>query len=121
VTAYLNRDFFLKEHEAKFQDVEVDGGTVRIRRLSTAEKGAYEASLRAKDGSLLPDKLKTFRERLMVASCVDAEGNPLFTSNDIPKLSKLPVSISDTVVDAIQILSCFKDDEMEEMENLAGN
>jgi hypothetical protein len=121
VTAYLNRDHFFQKRDRRFEDVDTEIGTVRIRALTTGERARYEASLRSADGNIHPERFKQFRERILVACCVNEEGKPLFTVEDIPALQEVPSAVTAKIHTAAWKLSGFTADDVAELEELAGN
>jgi hypothetical protein len=118
----LSRDDFFKKRERTYKDVDVPelGGTVRVRSMTAGERARLEASRIDKEGSLIPNRVRTFRERLAVATVVDETNGLMFTEADIDRLSELPGSALDKIADAAMELAGMKEVE-KRMEDLAGN
>lgn len=114
----LSREQIIGADDRKTQDVEVPewGGTVRVRALSGAERDSYEAGivqLRA-DGTKQVN-LKNLRGRLVSLSCVDEDGNRIFTDEDATALGDRSASALERVFDVARKLSGLSEDDVEEL------
>ena len=69
------------------------GGSVFVRVMSAAERDQFGAD--SVDG---PDSQAT--ARLVQRAACDADGNPLFTPADVPRLSELPATWLDPIAQA---------------------
>ena len=92
----ISRETFLQFKPATQQVTIPDQGTVTVRELRASEM--LEFHKRNSSGN---DAVGY----LVATAAEDATGNPLFTSADIPALSKLPNSKSDPIVAAALALS----------------
>jgi hypothetical protein len=121
----LSRDVFLQKRERKFETVQIPelGGSVRIKALTSGEQARYEASLRDRNAEFIPGRMMQNRERLIVAACVDEEGQPLFKESDVVHLHEnLPCGVASKLCAAIRKVSGMDEDEKREtLEELAGN
>ena len=90
----LSRDAILALKGGRYEDVKGLGGTVRVAAVSAGARDAFELSLQD-----MPEKerRKDFRARLLVMSCIDEDGKPLFGPDDIPALSALEAAAVDPV------------------------
>ena len=114
----LSREQIIRAADRKTEDVDVPewGGTVRVRALSGVERDAYEAGivqLRG-DGSKVVN-LKNLRGRLVSLSCVDEEGNRIFTDEDAIALGDKSASALERVFDVARRLSGLSEDDVEEL------
>ena len=95
-----------------------DGMSVRVVGFTARERAQFETSLQGPKGKPSRSKIQQIRERLIVATCRDDEGNPLFTSDDIDALSQVSVTIVARLADAAQRVCGMGDSDVED---LAGN
>jgi hypothetical protein len=117
----MKRDDFFRKRERVIKDVDIGlGGTVRVRSMTAGERARLEASRLDKEGNLIPNRVRTFRERLAVATVVDEEGELMFTEGDIERLSELPAESLDKLADAAMELAGMKESSRR-LEDLAGN
>ncbi|MCL2710276.1 MAG: hypothetical protein FWE95_05295 [Planctomycetaceae bacterium] len=142
LTIYIAMTLLTREaitRKSKFEMIEVDVSewgdidpetgenertTVFVRELSAREKGEFDSSRLTKKGKPDIDRMnensKTFRERMAIATCCDADGNPIFQKDDIALLSQQPVKILDRILAAAIKINrlgedYFEDDEAEEV------
>ncbi len=116
----LNREQFLELAEVprKTAVVPTSRGDVIVRSLTASELALHEASFYDKEGKKIPKHLVTMRERWVVASVVDENGNKLLTLDDLPKIGKFPSADVDAIVDKARELST---NAQRPVEDLAGN
>lgn len=114
----LTKDAILGSDDRPTVDVEVPewGGTVRVRALSGKERDAYEVALAGvrSDGSRRPN-LVNVRARLIAMSCVDENGDRLFTDSDVEALGAKSATAMTRVFVAAQRLSGLSDEDVEEL------
>lgn len=73
-----------------YADVAIEGfGKFRLRDLTAEEAAAYSADRITKQGEIRRGGLITANARIIVLCCVDAEGNLIFSRDDIPRLQEL--------------------------------
>jgi hypothetical protein len=87
--ALLSKTEILSADDRKFEDVPVPewGGTVRVAVMSGAQRDVFEGMmLETKDRGAA--KFENFRARMAVACLVNENFDPVFTLEDIEKLSK---------------------------------
>lgn len=115
---YLTRADILGADDRPTKDVEVPewGGTVKVRALSGAERDAWEASIvqLGPGGSQRVD-LENMRARLVALSCVDEEGNRIFTEEDAVLLGQKSAAALERVWVEAQSLSGLTDADIEEL------
>lgn len=106
--ATLNRaDIIGKQLKTQSVAVPEWGGDVVVREISAGERAAFEAWCGSrKDEAGGFDGL---RERIVVLSCIDEFGAPLFTQDDIPALRDLSGSALGRLADAALDLSGMSD------------
>ena len=72
----------------KFVDHDVNGfGRFRLRQLSASEVVHLE------DATGSEESKRSALARLIVAHCVDSEGNVIFSETDMPRIMDLPASV----------------------------
>jgi hypothetical protein len=107
----VTRDqFFADAPRIRTEDVDVPGiGVVRVRTVSAGERCRLEFSSQGKgrDG---------YRARLVVASAVDQDGKPLFTYEDVDRISAMPAYVVDPIVEAVARLNAFSAADVKELE-----
>ena len=114
----LSRESILGADDRKTEDVAVPewGGTVRVRALSGTERDAYEAGIvQLRGDGTKTVNLKNLRGRLVALSCVDDEGNRLFTDEDAIALGDRSASALERVFDVARKLSGLSEDDVEEL------
>ena len=109
----LDRDAILALKGGRYEDVNALGGTVRVAAVSAGARDAFELSLQD-----IPEKerRKDFRARLVVMSCIDEAGKPLFTVDDIPALSALDAAAIDPVVEVAMRINGLSQRDRDELE-----
>ena len=109
----LSRDAILALKGGRYADVNALGGTVRVAAVSAGARDAFELSLQD-----IPEKerRKDFRARLVVMSCIDEAGKPLFTVDDIPALSALDAAAIDPVVEVAMRINGLSQRDRDELE-----
>lgn len=87
-------------------------GTLWFRYQTNAERvQKYDLWLWDADGKERKGRKKILREHCIVATCVDKDGNDVFTDEDIPALQELPaVEITELVDIASTCLGLNSDD-----------
>lgn len=110
--AVLDRDAFFAAAPAPLtEDVRVPWGSglVRVRQVTAGERDRWEAGVYGKDKGQI-------RASLVVASCVDAGGTPLFTPADLPRLASLPAYAIEPIVDAASRLNAIRPEDVDALE-----
>lgn len=98
----LNRDEILAANDVEIHEVEVPewGGSVLVRPLT------------AGDASKLGDEATT--AVLVALSCVDEDGETLFTEDDIPALEKKSLAALKRVVEVVVEINGLTDEALQE-------
>ena len=91
---------------------------VRVVGFTARERADFETSLQGPKGRPSKSKIAQIRERLVIATCRDDAGNPLFTEADIDALSNVSVTVISRLADAAQRVCGMADSDVGE---LAGN
>lgn len=118
---YLGKDQILQANDEAFEDVPVPewGGVVRVKRLSAAEKDAFEASLTTieqKGGSVVQrPNMVNVRAKLAVRCIVDESGKPIFSDADISELGRKSGAALDRVVAAAKRLNRMTEADLQEL------
>lgn len=115
---FLSREILLAPTGPRFVEVDIPelGGKVRVKSMTAAERGRFEAYFQnSGTGKNRAERLAKARERLVISSVVDENGNLLFTPADGEALSKQDVTILERICRASQELSLIEDSDLEEL------
>ncbi len=98
--SFVSRDsLFGKPLERRFADSEVAGfGKFRIRSITAGEQNKLNRKNYSNRGTVLPDKLLQANARFLVACVVDADGNQIFSEQDVPQILELDAKIIENVI-----------------------
>jgi hypothetical protein len=96
-----------------FRDADLAGQTLYVRSMSAAERGRFESQFLS-DKTRRTDVARTaeVRQRLMIATCCDENGQLLFHDNDLEALGNLDAAIAELLADAAQKLNSFADSDV---------
>ena len=122
--ALLTLDQIKAADDRKTEVVEVPewGGSVIVRAMSGAERDKWEESIFDMKGKKMIRKFDNFRAKLVVKSCVDEDGNLIFTEKDLGWLGSKSAAALDKVASVAQRLSAITKEDVEELEkNLEGD
>lgn len=97
---------------AKRQYIVVDG--CRVQSLTDLELVDLRVKWGKEDASF-----GVVRADLLAASVVDAEGNRIFSEDDIPKICELPAGFVDKIYRACREINNLDDDEEAQIEETA--
>jgi hypothetical protein len=111
--AMLTKDDVLNSDDLKRELIEVPewGGDVLIKTISGTDKDRYEMSIIDAKGGLKPN----IRAKLLIASCINEDGSPMFTERDIVKLGQKSAIALDRVFSAAQKLNAVNEADVEEL------
>jgi len=114
----LSKADMLQPRSRRIVEVDVPewGGVVRVQELTTSERSKFETSLQGKKGKSDPSRTVTVRERLIVLSVVDEQGQRVFSDEDIPALSEQPIKAIERIFNTIQDVSGFSNDDVADLE-----
>ena len=114
--AYLGRDAILKAAALKTEDVPVPewGGSVLVRELRGRERDEWEASLAVQRGKQMVPDTANMRAKLAARCIVDADGEPLFSQQDVAALGELSAAALERVWDVATRLSGLASASVEE-------
>lgn len=113
------REQILGTRREKVQSVTVGGdvGFAYVRRLTAAERDAFEMTRFTVEGSGRKSTqkidLSNDRGQLLCRALSDENGVRLFTDDDAQELGKLPADLADQLYDAAMLLSGLKKEEGE--------
>jgi len=91
------------------------GGSVRVRGLTGTERDKYEESLVDQRRQGVRVKLKFARARLVIMAAVDADGNALFSEEDIGWLTTKSARALNRVAEKARELSGMTEEDEEEL------
>jgi hypothetical protein len=101
--------FFQQSFGLDYEEVELSAGKVRVCALRAGEKDAFDiAHAKAKGNH--------FRARLIVATCRDESGAPVFDESDLPRLSAAPLLLVEPLVEAAIRVNRMSDKDAEALE-----
>lgn len=117
---FAGRDDFFQAARRRFKEVALPGGKhARIRSLTAAEWADIDArNVDTKRGGLSATGLRNSDLRLIVASVVDGEGNPVFTDTDLPRLGDIDAGVIVPLVREIKEHSGLRQDVEDALKNL---
>ena len=112
----LTRDSFLAAPDLPIKDIPVPemgaGATVRIRALTAAQRGEWEAYINAQDRK----DMAAARASLAALSLVDDDGAPMFALADVPALGAKSGAVLDRIYLAAAHLSGLLKADVEKIE-----
>ncbi|MBX7264921.1 hypothetical protein KIF24_01870 [Micromonospora sp. Llam7] len=113
----LTRDQILAIDDSSSEDVEVPewGGTVRVKGMTGAERDKFEAASIKGKGKNRDVNLANLRARLVAASVVDEDGQPLFKPYDVENLGRKSAAALGRVYDVAQRLAGLSDEDVDEL------
>jgi len=106
----------LDDLKSETLDVPEWGGSVGIRRMTGAERDAYEADIFETKGTTMTLKRENFRAKLVARCLVDEKGERMFTDGEIAALGKKSGSALDRLFNAAQRINGMTKDEREKIE-----
>lgn len=117
----LSRSDILSRKALTQEEVNVPewGGVVFVRELMANEADTFEMSIRPLETNQNGNKAdpaqmaRNFRAKIVVASCVDEQGNKLFTDADVTELGKMSRKALDRVATVAMRLSGYSAPEQE--------
>ena len=111
------RDKIFAADDRQIETVEVPewGCSVGVRVMGGAERDTfeYEATKRMTDDKLTDPR--GLRSRLLVATLVDEEGQPVFTSADIPAIEQKAAPVISRLCEVAQRVNGLSDEDVEEL------
>lgn len=113
----LTREQILKADDSQERLVEVPewGGAVKVRGMTGRERDRFEESCVEGKGKNARVNLKNLRAKLVALSCVDDEGNRIFTERDVEELSAKSASALNRIFRVAQELSGITDEDVDEL------
>ena len=88
---YMSAADLFKPMKRNFKDVCIEGfGKFRLRDLNAAEAAEFGAERFTKTGDVNRSSMITANARIIVLCCVDEEGNPVFSRDDVHRIQELP-------------------------------
>ncbi len=113
----LSRDAILSSNDLTFEEVDVPewGGMVRVRTLTGEERDALESSMVERHGRKVDVNLSNLRARLVSLSCVDANGDRLFSDLDIEALGQKSAAALERVFAVARKLSGLSEQDVDEL------
>jgi len=108
----LSKSAILGASDLKHEDVNVPawGGTVRVRAMNGLERDEFRAAITSEG----PVPIGQFSAALLVACIVDADGNRLFTADDMAALQKKSAKSLDGPANVAMRLNGLGGDAVEE-------
>lgn len=114
---YLTREAILDAEDRRYEDVECPewGGTVRIRSISGRQRDEYEQSLIQQNGRDRQMNLRNARAKLIVLCAIGEDDRPLFSADDLRRLSAKSAKPLDRLFTACQKLAGLSDDDVKSL------
>ncbi len=113
----LSREQLLKPAAVPVEVVTVPefDGTVSIKGMTARQRSKFEEQFTTAAGNPNRKRRAQMRERLIVACCVDDDGQPLFTEEDVPAIGDMPAVVIEPLVDACQRVVGFTSADVESL------
>jgi hypothetical protein len=113
----IDRAAFLENTAIPREDVPVpelgEGAVVPVWGMTAGERTKFEQSMLGKDGKQNKAKLAEIRQLLVVATCRNDDGSPLFTAEDVAAIGQKRADIIERIVNVAQRLSGFSGADLE--------
>lgn len=115
--AILTKAQILAADDIKTEPVPVPewGGDVLVRGLSGAQRDDYEQSVMVGRGANKEVNLRNARAKLVVRSVVDADGELLFSEQDVAALGKKSAAALQRVFEVATRLSGLSKEDLDEL------
>ena len=115
--ALLTKEQILKVKDIETRTVHVPewGGDVLVRGMTGIERDQFEAKILDQSGKKTKVNLQNARARLVAITCVDADGNRIFSESEIVLLGTKSAAALDRVYDVAASLSGISDEDIEEL------
>jgi len=112
----LTKEQLLEKRTRKTIEVQIPelDGAVKIRALKSKEITTWQTSMMDKHGNPDVKRLKESRERLVMLSVVDDNGNLVFGRDDLEALNNLENSIIDRIAVAAHDLNGIEGTEFDQ-------
>lgn len=91
-----------------------EGCVIPVWGMTARERTEFEKSFTSKSGKTLDDRVKEFRERLVLACCKNDDGVAIFTPEDVQALGTTNADILERIVNACQRLSGMSNQDIED-------
>lgn len=118
---FVTREAALKPLTRRFKVVEIpDWGKFRLRSLSELERSRFDSSFLNKQGQVNTNKLVDVKCRMIIAACVDGDGNQLFRDSDIHELRNQDSKHTNALTDEIKLHWGMTDEDVEDLEKNLG-
>lgn len=113
--SYLTRDAILAAATLKTEEVDVPewAGVVLVRELRGRDRDEWEASLAVQRGKQMVPDVANMRAKLVARSVVGADGEPVFTQQDVNALGELSAAALDRVFEVASRLSGLSEADLE--------
>ena len=88
-----------KLFELEFEQIEIDikGDKYIVKEMNAKDAGEYESSLYTVVGQTVKYNTKNAKEKLVLRTLCEVNGDRIFGDNDIALIGKLPASVVDKV------------------------
>jgi hypothetical protein len=118
---FAGKEDFFAAAKRRFKEVPLpDGKSARIRSITAAEWADIDArNVDMKKGGLSAVGLRNSDLRLVAASVVDADGNPIFNDGDLKQLGEIDAGVIVPLVKAIKEHSGLRQDVEDALKNLS--
>lgn len=112
----IDRAAFLENTVIPREDVPVpelgEGVVVPVWGMTAGERTRFEQSM-LENGKQSKSRLAEIRQRLVVATCRNDDGSPLFTADDVAAIGQKRADIIERIVNVAQRLSGFSGADLE--------
>lgn len=91
-----------------------EGCVIPVWGMTARERTEFEKSFTGKSGKALDDRVKEFRERLVLACCKNDDGVAIFTPEDVAALGNTRADVLERIVNKCQELSGMSNADIED-------
>ena len=91
-----------------------EGVVIPVWGMTARERTQFEKGFTSKTGKTVDDRMREFRERLVVACCKDDDGKLIFATEDVAALGVKRADVLERIVNAAQRLSGMTKEDIED-------
>ena len=119
----LSKEQILAVKDIKIEEFFVPewDGSIYIKTMTAEERDKFEEAVFNKDNGKRKTDVSGLRAKLCAFVICDAEGQRLFTENEVETLSKKSAAALTRIFEKAQELSATREDDLEEMTKNSGS
>ena len=117
-TVIDRNSFFANAQSVPREDVPLpefgEGVVIPVWGMTARERTNFEKSFTNKTGKTIEERIREFRERLVMTCCRDDAGSVLFTQDDLSAIGSKRADVLERIVNAAQRLSGMTKEDIED-------